>query len=59
MTTDATTPTDYTDAYVDALALLERIDNAAPPKQGSCVYAALVPWSLIHDVRAFVQEGKS
>lgn len=46
-------------AYAEALALLERVDNATPPKRGSYVFAALVPWDLIMEVRAFIAEGKT
>lgn len=39
---------------LEALRLLERIDRAAPAKQGTNVFRAGIPWSLIHEVRAFL-----
>lgn len=40
-----------------ALALLRRIDETAPRRQGSHVYAAQIPWSIIKAVRAFLEAG--
>jgi hypothetical protein len=37
------------------LSVAERIADAAPKRQGKYVYAAQIPWSLIHELRAALE----